>query len=282
MANPKKLTALEHLKLLAEQTKKQADSLQENENALSGRIKAIEDAGPEKNVIETVKVNGTALTPTNKAVNVTVPTKTSDLTNDNGYQSASQVDTLIKKAISESGHASFERVDAVPGVDNAAENVMYLVLNTKTKHYDIYAKVKSSSGSYTMELLDDTTVDLSGKVDKEDGKSLMTDAEHTKLQGIAEGANNYSHPTHTAYAAGLYKITVDALGHITGAVKATKEDITALGIPAQDTTYPLASSTQDGRMNKADKAKLDSIDLADVRMATDDEVKAMLNTVFGS
>lgn len=35
------------------------------------------------NVIETVKVNGSALTPdANKAVDVTVPTKTSDLTND--------------------------------------------------------------------------------------------------------------------------------------------------------------------------------------------------------
>lgn len=37
------------------------------------------------NVIETVKVNGTALTPSSKAVNVTVPTKVSELTNDVGY-----------------------------------------------------------------------------------------------------------------------------------------------------------------------------------------------------
>ena len=37
------------------------------------------------NVIETVKVNGTALTPSSKAVNVTVPTKVSELTNDSGY-----------------------------------------------------------------------------------------------------------------------------------------------------------------------------------------------------
>lgn len=37
------------------------------------------------NVIETVKVNGTALTVTDKAVDVTVPTKVSDLTNDAGY-----------------------------------------------------------------------------------------------------------------------------------------------------------------------------------------------------
>lgn len=40
----------------------------------------------EENVIEIVKVNGTALTPdANKAVDVTVPTKVSDLTNDSGF-----------------------------------------------------------------------------------------------------------------------------------------------------------------------------------------------------
>lgn len=38
------------------------------------------------NVIESVKVNGTALTPSSKAVNVAVPTKVSQLTNDSGYK----------------------------------------------------------------------------------------------------------------------------------------------------------------------------------------------------
>ena len=42
------------------------------------------------NVIETVKVNGTALTPTNKAVDVTVPTALSDLTNDEGFISSAK------------------------------------------------------------------------------------------------------------------------------------------------------------------------------------------------
>lgn len=42
------------------------------------------DAQP--NVIESVKVNGTALTPSSKAVNITVPTKVSELTNDSGYK----------------------------------------------------------------------------------------------------------------------------------------------------------------------------------------------------
>jgi len=43
------------------------------------------DSGADVNVIEAVKVNGTALTVTNKAVDVTVPTKTSDLTNDSNF-----------------------------------------------------------------------------------------------------------------------------------------------------------------------------------------------------
>ena len=43
------------------------------------------EAGAEVNVIETVKRNGVALAVTNKAVDVTVPTKTSDITNDSGF-----------------------------------------------------------------------------------------------------------------------------------------------------------------------------------------------------
>lgn len=50
---------------------------------LSDRVDNIVSQGGEPNVIDTVKVNGSALTPdANKAVDVIVPTKTSDLTND--------------------------------------------------------------------------------------------------------------------------------------------------------------------------------------------------------
>jgi len=51
-------------------------------------------------VINTVKVNGTALVPdANKAVDVAVPTKTSDLTNDSNYQTGSEVDAKIESAV---------------------------------------------------------------------------------------------------------------------------------------------------------------------------------------
>jgi hypothetical protein len=54
------------------------------------------EAGAEVNVIETVKVNGTALTPdSNRAVDVTVPTDNASLANGAGYQTASDVATAI-------------------------------------------------------------------------------------------------------------------------------------------------------------------------------------------
>lgn len=214
------------------------------DESLKARIKALENKGDQANVIETIKVNGQAQAVNAKAVDITVPTKTSQLTNDSSWQTSAQVASAIQTAIAKTGHASFQKVDTVPGVDSATENVMYLVLNPKTKHYDIYAKIKGANGSYTMEQLDDTTVDLNGYMQKENGKRLMTDAEGTKLAGIAEGANKYTHPTYTARSSGLYKVTVDASGHVTEVAPVTKADITGLGIPGTNTTYsPMSGAT---------------------------------------
>ena len=52
------------------------------------------DTGAQVNVIESVQQNGVALTITNKAVNVVVPTKTSELTNDSGYLTTSPVTSV--------------------------------------------------------------------------------------------------------------------------------------------------------------------------------------------
>lgn len=66
------------------------------------------------------------------------------------------------KSISKAGHATFRKAEAIPTVDEAQDNVMYLVMNDKTQHYDIYAKVEGA-----VVLLDDTTIDLSGYATKE-------------------------------------------------------------------------------------------------------------------
>lgn len=88
---------------------------------------------------------------------------------------------------------------------------------------------------------------------------LMSAADKSKLDGIATGANKYTHPSYTAKNSGLYKITVDATGHVSGVAAVAKSDITALGIPAQDTTYAAATTSASGLMSASDKSKLDGI-----------------------
>ena len=93
---------------------------------------------------------------------------------------------------------------------------------------------------------------------------LMSSADKKKLDGIENNANNYTHPTSAAgaKASGLYKVETDANGHVIGAVNVVKNDITALGIPAQDTTYVDATGSASGLMSAADKTKLDGLDTA--------------------
>lgn len=132
------------------------------------------------NVIEKIKVNGADQTITDKAVDIAVPTKVSELVNDKnyltaipdeyvtdeeltakGYQTASDVETIVDTAIAEINHAVFQKVDAVPAVADAEANVLYLVPNGDKM--DIYAKIGEE-----MVLIDDTDADLSGYAKTED------------------------------------------------------------------------------------------------------------------
>ena len=59
--------------------------------------------GGQMNVIEVVQKNGTALPVVNKTVNVTVPTATSQLTNDSGFITSSQIPSVPIESISING-----------------------------------------------------------------------------------------------------------------------------------------------------------------------------------
>lgn len=87
----------------------------------------------------------------------------------------------------------------------------------------------------------------------------------------------YTHPAGSAVEAGFKKVGSDANGHVVLGGNVTKEDITKLGIPAQDTTYEKATAEKDGLMSKEDKKKLD-----DMAVAEDSEVQSMLDEVFGA
>jgi len=96
-----------------------------------------------------------------------------------------------------------------------------------------------------------------------DTSGFMSASDKTKLDGVANNANNYTHPTSDAGAleSNIYKITTDANGHVVAATAISKEDITALGIPGADTdtTYEVATTSTDGLMSSADKTKLDGM-----------------------
>lgn len=62
--------------------------------ALKDKLDGIE-AGAQANVLETIKVNNVALTPSSKAVNIPVPTDNSEIGNGAGYQTAAQVNAAI-------------------------------------------------------------------------------------------------------------------------------------------------------------------------------------------
>ena len=120
-----------------------------------------------------------------------------------------------------------------------------IVINLKTTASDVSvdrtSNSKIPSSVSTAQGLADVLGNLAFKDTIADATTsasgLMTAAMVTKLNGIASGANAYSHPTYTSRAAGLYKITVDGTGHVSAATAVGKSDITALGIPGQDTTY---------------------------------------------
>lgn len=334
-----KLTTLAQLKTSLQSTKSYIDARDE---VLSGRIaeivadiEGIVATGGEANILEGVKVNGTALNIADKMVDIlitageengtlsvngaavaitglaglaykseiseaelsealkaSIAAKATQADLDAlvvrvgnietaGYQNAEQVQTAIQAAIAASGHAHFEEVEAVPAAEDAAENVMYLVMNEETGHYDIYAKVGDS-----VVLLDDTTVDLS---------AYAKTAEVTAaINAAITGLNIDQYATDTELAAAVARITaVEELfdSYYTAATidtmlasYYTKAEIdTALAAKmnvADMGTY----ATDDEAAAAAAQALADAKSYTDgaiaAATASDEEVSSMLDAVF--
>ena len=195
----------------------------------------------ERNVLIGVKVNGAAAEiGEDRTVNIAVPTGA--LASKNNVAETDLAPELAEKvnAASEGNHSHLNKavldqieqadLDKLDGIEAGAnKTVVDAALDAESVNPVQNKAVKAA---------------LDGKADSRHTHSAATQAsdgflsatDKKKLDGIAEGANNYVHPTHDAHAAGLYKVAVDAEGHVTEASAVEKADITALGIPAQDTT----------------------------------------------
>ena len=164
-------------------------------------------SGAQVNVIETVKVNGAALTPTSKAVNITVPTKTSDITNDSGFITSADVPegsaatTTTPKmdgTAAVGSETAFARGDHIHPSDTSR-----VPTTRKVAGHALSTDVTLVKGDVGLGNVDNTAdVDkpistaqqtaLNGKVDKVSGKGLSTNdyttAEKSKLAAFGDAS----------------------------------------------------------------------------------------------
>lgn len=127
-------------------------------DALETKLEGVA-AGAQVNVIETIKVNNTALTPSSKTVNITVPTNNNQLTNGAGYQTASEVSSAINSAIGDLEGIEFEIVQELP--QNGDKGKIYLVANTDPASNNTYTEYIWLTSSSSYEKIGTTDVDLS-------------------------------------------------------------------------------------------------------------------------
>ena len=186
-----------------------------------------------------------------------------------GYQTGAQVEAAIQAAIAASGHAHFEKVDAVPAAEDAEENVLYLVMNEETNHYDIYALVSGK-----VELIDDTTVDMSNY--------STTEQMNAAIKAAVDALNIGDYAKAADLLAAIDRIS--AVETKFNDYYTTAEMDTKLGEKmnvADMGTY----ATDEEAAAEADAAETAAKAYTDEQLAaktaTDEEVSAMLGEVFG-
>lgn len=310
-----KLVKLGHLKTLA--TKLNTDV-----TALKEQVEELVTTGGEPNKLEGVKVNGTALSIVEKMVDILIATGTGDGTIAvNGKDVAVKglatlqqtLNTLVGNDSGKSARTiANEELAAQLIPDDAQEslNTLQEVADWIQDHPGDAAAMNTAITAIKAVIAgigtDQTYTTVIGAIDAKITAALAAiEAGSTNGHLDVNGTDVtvYTHPTHAAKSAGLYKVTVDAEGHVSAAEAVTKTDITGLGIPAQDTTYTdVTAGGASGLMTGADKTKLDGIavgatkvEASDtpgnikingsetpvVTIATDGEVTEMLNEVFG-
>lgn len=143
-------------------------------------------SGAQVNVIESVKVNGTKVEPSSKAVDISVPTKVSQLTNDSGfqtstqvndtitskgYQTQSQVQSLINSAVGNITSIKYQKVTSLPAT--GSNGVIYLVAHSHGTQ-DIYDEYIWLAETKTYEKIGNTDIDLSAYVKSSELTAITT------------------------------------------------------------------------------------------------------------
>lgn len=145
---------------------------------LETTVENLVNGGGEPNVIEAVKVNGTALAVADKAVDVAVPTKTSDLANDSGFITGAEADAKIAEGLAEITSFDLQKVSELPSTGE--KGTLYLLPNTGEGRntFDEYVWLNrgtAESPDYGWEKLGTVEIDLTGYLKEEDIEAITTE-----------------------------------------------------------------------------------------------------------
>ena len=198
--------------------------------------------GAQVNTIETIKVNGNALTPdTNKAIDIKVPTVLSELTDDVGFVDRSNFENEIENVRTEMA----SKLDA--SLKGTANGVAELDANGKVLTSQLPSFVddvieaenfaalpnEGETGKIYVTLDDNKTYRWSGSAYVEISASLaLGETDSTAYRGD-RGKVAYDHATDankisSAITSGMYKVAGTADGHIASLTAMTGSDIEGL------------------------------------------------------
>lgn len=236
--NTEKLTKLEALQELAQRIKTDY-ATKESVTELTGRVETLETAGGEPNVLEGVKVNGTALDIAEKMVDILIATGTT-----NGTVKVNNVDVAVKGLAALAYKAQISETDL--------DSALAAVLNAKAAKADVDTLIGDDTGKSVRTIANeelaaqlipegaqeslDTLTEIANWIQEHPDDASAMNAAITKLNGIVAGIGGEEDDYATVLAAIEGKLTA-ALATITagdtnGTIKVNGTDVTVYTHPA--------------------------------------------------
>jgi hypothetical protein len=211
-------------------------------DSAEGRIKALEDVGAQANVIETVKVNGVALVPSNKAVDVLVPTgalaaKDKVAEADLASELASKING---KAESSALDALSTKVGSIPSTSSASNVIAYV--DEKVAGEGVAAlksRVETAEGEIDALQADSHTHANKAELDK------IANGDVAKWNSAEKNAKDYADGLAKNYAAAVHGHEISEVNGLQNALNAKANDADLKAIAKSGNIKDLTQTTGD-------------------------------------
>lgn len=159
----------------------------------------------------------------------------------------SEIDSipLISKTVGGSWTSGVREL-TVNGIDLSLYNVEYSsieltdAVRVLAPRHGIDTYLNVTAIDYDLQNVENTAFTLNAI--KSSNEITNASPSYGSSSSSSTSGSSYVHPKHTEHDLGLYRFSNDGLGHVDSAVAVTKKDITALGIPGENTKYYVSSS----------------------------------------